>query len=316
MEVTNNAAKSRKQISALARYYACEPEYVVQASADSHVCAAKWRLPAHRVTARCTVDHILHYHTAGAVSVSKVVNGKTVGGRAVPGSIFFIPRDEHAEWTVSEDIAVMQIYLAPTLIERFAEENDQTATRTTIAPIFGTEDPWLKGYFQMLISEAEVYGSASCDLDSLLLTQAQQILIRHLMRWYSGSPRENGGHEAKVNHALRPFLLRRVIEYIDARLSGDIHLSDLAKLVHLSENHFIRAFHAATGTTPYQFVLEKRLQVCAHLLRADPRSIAEIATHMGFKSPSYFSAKFRAHYGLTPTRYRQTNRSTSTVTFP
>src|SRR5690349_21835929 len=138
MGVIDSPARLHPQIATIADFFGHEPDYIVHTSSDNPIYAAKWRLPAHRVHLRCTTDHILHYHATGTVSVSKAVNGKSLAGRASAGTVFFIPAQEHADWTVGEEIEVMQVYIAPAVVERFREENDHRGRRSTIAPIFGT----------------------------------------------------------------------------------------------------------------------------------------------------------------------------------
>ena len=100
----------------------------------------------------------------------------------------------------------------------------------------------------------------------------------------------------------------RVFEFIDANLTRDVRLYDLAQLAHLSERHFIRAFRAATGVTPYSFLIEQRLHACAKLLRIGDLPVADIALVMRFKSRPHFSSKFATLFGVTPSQYRAQRR--------
>jgi AraC family transcriptional regulator len=199
------------------------------------------------------------------------------------------------------------VFVAPTLLQEFAAEHDLGSAEAAIRPVLAQSDPWLAGYFQMMETEIELYRTPQLSFDGLLLGQAQQLLAAHLLRAYSGFARNKLENMNRAAHAraLRPHLLKRVYEFVDAHLGADICLSDLAQLAHVSERHFIRAFQAATGRTPYRFVIEQRLRACADLLRTRPDlSIAEIASMTGFRNRPHFSAKFAECFGVTPAAYR------------
>src|SRR5262249_1928553 len=97
----------------------------------------------------------------------------------------------------------------------------------------------------------------------------------------------------------------QLMDFVEANLSTDIALGDLARLTHLSENHLIRAFRAATGKTPYQYVLHRRLEMAAIMLRRPNCSVRDAASTVGFRSQSHFSSTFRSKFGLTPNQFRQ-----------
>jgi AraC family transcriptional regulator len=286
-----------------------EPEYVVCGDEASRFYAAKWSLPAHRIRTDCRMDNILVSRRRGAAPLTKTAGGKSQRSYAVPGAFTFIPSGEYAQYSVAGDSVFLELYVAPSLLREFAEQHD-LSTNTSIRPVLAQSDLWLAGYFQMLESEIELYRSPLRALDLLLLGQAQQLLLAHLLRCYSGlQPHKIERLDAPHAGALRAPLLKRVYEFIDANLSSDIRLADLAQLAHLSERHFIRAFRAATGCTPYRYVIDKRLRVCAELLRTQSDlSVADVAAMMRFRSRPHFSAQFSERFGVTPSVYRsQTN---------
>ncbi len=293
-------------VSTIAQRLQWQPLCVVRADGGSGFYAAKWQLPPHRVTSGCILDHILVCHVEGVTSASKTTNGTTVRKHSQAGAVSFIPSGEQAVYTLENQSTFLELYISPEMIRRFCEQHAKTGRCGSIQPLFAIEDPWLGGYFRMLASEIETYGDSARKPDSLLLDQAQQLVLRHLLRAYSDVRLDD--HQAerpKGPYALRPHLFRRVTEFIRTNLAADICLTDLAELVHLSEAHFIRSFYGAAGSTPYQYILHERLRGCAELLRAaNGLSVAEVAKLMGFKNQSHFATKFKARYGVTPTRYR------------
>lgn len=300
--------------SAFSQYLATNlptrPDYVVEGS-DGTVVAAKWHRPASRSATRTVLaQHTLMYHIGGSTSVAKLVDGRCVGTRSQHGSLTFSPRDERNEWIRGGVCEVMHIYIDPALVERYAEENATGATVPEIDPLFAIHDPWLQSYFAMLRSEFEIFAGSSKHPDALLLTQTMELLIRHLVCWHSNLTRQDRRRVAAPArpHPLAPRHLARVLAYIDANIGRDLTLADLAGLVGISKDHFIRGFRAATQRTPYAYLVERRLARAVEALRHSQLSVEEIARAAGFKSAPGFSNVFKKHYGMSPSKFRTRSR--------
>lgn len=98
----------------------------------------------------------------------------------------------------------------------------------------------------------------------------------------------------------------RVLEYIHANPAGDLSLDALADVAAMSRFHWHRVFHAMTGETCAQAVRRMRLNRAAFWLRQSDTGIAGIAASVGYPSPQSFGRAFRAAYGMTPKRFRET----------
>ena len=98
--------------------------------------------------------------------------------------------------------------------------------------------------------------------------------------------------------------LLRAKDLADARYYEQLDVSDLARAAHLSQAHFSREFRKAFGETPHQYLLTRRLERAAALLRNTDRSVADICLLVGLRSVGSFTTSFRRAYGLTPTEYR------------
>jgi len=97
----------------------------------------------------------------------------------------------------------------------------------------------------------------------------------------------------------------RVVDYMRAHVGDDITVDDLAAVARVSKFHFIRAFSAATGVTPYRYLRRMRLETAAELLRRTPDAVARIAVRCGYRSSGQFARAFRAEYGVPPQLYRR-----------
>ena len=78
----------------------------------------------------------------------------------------------------------------------------------------------------------------------------------------------------------------------------------MAVAARLSPAHFSREFRRAFGETPHQYLLTRRLERAAALLRNTDRSVAEICARVGLQSVGSFTTSFKRTYGVTPTAYR------------
>jgi AraC-like DNA-binding protein len=98
--------------------------------------------------------------------------------------------------------------------------------------------------------------------------------------------------------------LLRAKDLIDARYREPLDVPALARAAHLSAAHFSREFRKAFGETPHQYLLTRRLERAAALLRNTDRSVAEICFTVGLHSVGSFTTSFGRAYGLSPTAYR------------
>jgi AraC-like DNA-binding protein len=98
--------------------------------------------------------------------------------------------------------------------------------------------------------------------------------------------------------------LLRAKDLADARYHEPLDVSDLARAAHLSQAHFSREFRKAFGESPHQYLLTRRLERAAALLRNTDRSVADICLSVGLRSVGSFTTSFRRAYALSPTEYR------------
>jgi AraC family transcriptional regulator len=230
--------------------------------------------------------------------------------RPVPGgSIFVMPagisrefRWQGSSWRGS--IESLDIYLDPSLVGRvMAEAFESDPTRTVIPPLTGLILPELRS--AMLAVEAELRASGGgCPL---LVESLATILSVHLIRHITG----RRDLPASADGILSGRKLNTVIEYIMENLGGDLTLAQMAAVAHLSHYHFARQFKAATGLSPYQYVISRRVERAQHLLRKDEElGLAEVALRSGFSDQSRFSLQFKRITGVTPRQFRILARDT------
>jgi AraC-like DNA-binding protein len=98
--------------------------------------------------------------------------------------------------------------------------------------------------------------------------------------------------------------LLRAKDVADARYAEPIEVDDMAAAAGLSRAHFSREFRRAFGESPHSYLLTRRLERAAALLRNTDRSVAEICLDVGLTSVGSFTTSFKRNFGRTPTAYR------------
>lgn len=96
----------------------------------------------------------------------------------------------------------------------------------------------------------------------------------------------------------------RARNFIDDNYLEDINLEELASLAFLSKYHFLRCFKEVYGISPYQYVIQKRLEHSQMLLKDQEKTLSEIAYQTGFIDRRAFNRAFRKAYGFSPSEYR------------
>lgn len=300
-----------------------KPLLEVRANPGGALCGALWRIP-EAVGLPVTPDSLndlgaLSYLIAGTPFLSRLTNGREELKRLRTGAVIFHPPGQRSDtWRCHSPFEFFQIYLPRDSICDFANEDRRECAAPVVPYIFAVEDPWLRGYFRWLLSEYEPFYGQSVAADDLLLiiSHTRHLLIRHLIRHYSGARTSELyalDKRAKVN-PLPGFLLKRTVEFVDAHLSGDLSLHALARLASMSPDHFLRSFRAATGTTPCQYVLEQRLRKAGDILATSNMPVHEVAATCGFGTLKYLSARFHIRLGVSPSKYRKSQaRSVDTA---
>lgn len=142
------------------------------------------------------------------------------------------------------------------------------------------------------------------------------IAVLDLLRVLAAAPPE---HAVLVARAWLPQskdqttadLVSRAIDYILDNISGDVRLTEAARLAAMSDSAFSRYFKAASGQTFTEMVRRLRLTRACQLLERTEDQIASIAVAVGYDNLSNFNRQFLQSYGMTPRQHRTTSRLSS-----
>src|ERR671922_583984 len=106
--------------------------------------------------------------------------------------------------------------------------------------------------------------------------------------------------------------LLRAKDLADARYFEHLDVDDMARAAGLSRAHFSREFRREFGDTPHQYLLTRRLERAAALLRNTDRTVADICLMVGLRSVGSFTTSFGQAFGLSPTAYRAAHAPAAT----
>lgn len=223
-------------------------------------------------------------------------DGKTHTGVFRKGDLMLVPADSaiFTRWQGEEQC--LQICLSDRFFHHIAQETvNKGSDRLQLQPTFQMRDAQLEAIATMLLTESQQPDTNGLYLDSLANVLAVNLLRNHATT-QPIVPTYEGG--------LPPHQLRQIIDYIEAHLEQEIKLETLAQLLKMSQFHFSRLFKQAIGLSPYQYLIQQRVERAKHLLKTSDSLIVEIALECGFNSHSHLSKQFRQLTGMTPKAYR------------
>ncbi len=224
-------------------------------------------------------------------------DGRTQAGLYSKGDLLVTPADTRLATQTEGDVHMVQLRVQDSFLRQVAGETlGQDSDRIELVPAFQTRDLHIEAIASMLLTELhrESFGSY------LYVESLANVLAVHLLRHHATTRAPLPAYEG----GLPQRQLLRVLDYIDAHLGREITLAELAELVGISQFHFGRLFKQSLGLSPYQYLLQQRVERAKTLLKRTDKPIVAIALECGFNSHSHLGRKFRHLTGITPKAYR------------
>jgi AraC family transcriptional regulator len=226
----------------------------------------------------------------------------------VPGTLSISSRGyavKRLAWTGARDVVFVQLSPAKLQLLRGAA---QRGSVLTFPSRHGIRDPCLEGLILLLLGEIE----SGCPSGNLYGESLSLALISYVSERYC-----DAASDATLQRGvLAATHLKRIYEYIQANLSRDLTVVEMASVLGLSPNHFTVLFKNTTGRTPHQHVMSERIRAGMQLMESGRLSLAEMAFAVGFSSQSHFTAVFKRTTGVTPKKYQQQVRVKPTYVRP
>jgi AraC-like DNA-binding protein len=110
--------------------------------------------------------------------------------------------------------------------------------------------------------------------------------------------------------------LRRARDLMDRDYASELDLDAIASAAGFSRFYFVRAFRAAYGETPGQYLSRRRVERAQDLLRSANLTVTEVCHLVGFSSLGSFSTRFRELVGMTPSEFQRAAAKTGPPPIP
>lgn len=211
------------------------------------------------------------------------------------GSVYVFPAgfDETLFSHAHSDFELICVELDPANASLLLD-NQGPASDYSLTPQIGVRNPHIERLLKAMSAEI----ADDCPSGALYSQSLSLALASYLESNFS----VNGQKKHSERQKLSSLQVRRVAEYVDANIRYDINLDALAKSVSLSPRQFVRLFANTFGSSPLQYVMNKRVDRAMEFL-ATGLPISAVAQKLGFSSPSHFSKVFRKTTGSPPSRF-------------
>lgn len=243
---------------------------------------------------------MLIYHLTRPTEVSRKIDGGPGNKQLIgPRRICLTPGNATTTWEHHGHPEILQVYLRSSIYQAAVSEiyNCDMAS-AELVPRFAILDPMLE-QLAIAITTALRDGTAG---DELYVDTLAQMMAVHLARSHSAQSRPV---RTMPSPSMSGWRMRRVIEYIEEHLDGDLSLEAMAAEVDISPVYLARAFKAAIGQSPHRYVLGRRVERSKELLRNTDIPVVDVALSSGFSSQSHLSYWFQRYVGVSPAAYRQ-----------
>ncbi len=254
-----------------------------------------------------------HHHTMIEVSYIKRGSGiYTVGDRVydiAPGDIFMFASDEPhciTEINGGGDMLIMNVHFEPRFIwspgngmfdakylRVFLDRREDFSNRLERA------SPATAEIGELLLSMEREFEAAEPEFELIVKIRLLTVLV--LLARSCGISESGGDSRDDPNLTA----MDSVMEYINANLTTQLSLDDLARQANMSRSYFSTVFRRLNGMTPWEYIMLKRVETAISMLSHEDLSVIEVAGACGFNSTANFNRTFKKITGRTPTSYRR-----------
>jgi AraC-like DNA-binding protein len=227
-------------------------------------------------------------------------------GQAHRGMANVVRAGERPSSILYDSFSCLQIYVPCSHLRDLGDEIGRPPAEglTLIDPALA-RDPILSDLGRQIIAEMRLDdGPSRLAFDGLSMA-----LCAHLLRrWSNLRYSSNALNPHAKKGGLSPWQVNRIHDLLEANISSDLSLPDLASEVRLSAFHFARAFKASTGLAPHAYQMGLRLQRAQRLLAETDWTIGVIAAEVGYADQGALTRLFQKTLGVTPSLYRRARR--------
>jgi len=284
-------------------------EPVLHIRGRDHRVSPSWPIMMH--SALRDEDSVLHDHDfleiAFVLSGSGTHFSQSGAASAGAGDVFIV---RPGSWHVYRDcrrLAVQNCCFDPDMLAR----DLACAAQNSLVDYLFSQGPLAKersGVMHLHLPSMELRAcrrhltdmfSADAEQSRLRWTGHFLLLTEQLIARLNPDEVSQAGQARRVHPAVR-----EGTRLLNEKLAHGWTLCELAECLHLNPSYLVRLFKNGTGLAPLSYLARRRAEEAAGLLVRTDLTVAEIGARVGWRDPSYFSQRFKAHYGLSAGAYR------------
>ncbi|MEO1199230.1 MAG: AraC family transcriptional regulator [Pseudomonadota bacterium] len=242
-------------------------------------------------------DYMLVSYQQGVTPMQRTFGGRWTQTTCGPGAVSLLTRSQVSHWHWTEDVEVTHVYLTQKFVSDIASDvSGRTADTVDLADVLRTDDAVMTMAINTIAAEARGAGLGN----ELYVEAVARQLVIHLLREYADVRFRQTARPGNLSQAQ----LDHIVGFIEANLHATLDLDTIAAEVNMGTSTFTRYFRRTTGTTPYAFVLERRLDRARHLLAETQTPTKQVAAQCGFCDQAHLTRLFSRRYKTTPMAYR------------
>lgn len=235
---------------------------------------------------------LVSIHMGRPVRLQCSHGGESHTGLAIHGDIDVIPPGFSGRWEMQETDVALLLALSSKLLKQVAEDCGLNSERLEIRNRFQVRDQQIEHIGWALKAEVEQgYPGGALYIESMATALAVRLLRNHSS--FAGS-------QARPNGGLSPGKLRQILSYIEDNLHQELSLRQIAGVTGLSGSHLKMLFRKSVGMPVHQYVIRRRVERAALLLRQGKLPMSQIAIESGFAHQSHLAMHMRRILGVSP----------------
>ena len=226
------------------------------------------------------------------------VAGRTVqDGIATPGMFHVTEPATPVRCLFRGPYDVLHLHIPNNMITECARDMSGHQMAALCSAATPTKDPVVDRLGRALLDADQVGGSFG-------QLYADCISVAIVTRLLSRAPKAPAFGRPKVAE-LAKWRLKRAMDYVEARLAEPVRLADVALAAGLTRMHFAAQFRAATGLSPHEYLLRRRVERAQEMLAETDMSVVDVALSVGFQTQSHFTTVFKRFVGRPPQVWRR-----------
>ena len=249
--------------------------------------------PSHETPEHYPTQHVIAIQTKGFVEAERKLGDRHRKEQIRVGDVCLVPAYTRHWIHAKGEQGLILLGIEPNEIFKILPANID-ANKLELLPHFVQADPLI---YHLGLSLKKALQTNT--LDSRFYAESLSVaLIAHLMQFYTANPVSNDVFCEDIK-------IQQAKDYIHAHLTEKLSLQAVADTVGVSKYHFCRIFKQSTGLTPWQYVIQQRIELAKQLLKNSQLSIWQISDRLGYSNSTQFTNFFRQHTGVTPSDFRK-----------